>query len=123
MRKERRRVTLVNYVPTVPWYYRVHANYCPNGELIPGVFRDIEGGMSVDWEKYSTPTQTRNRAKEAEKNGIVSFVAGKVREIPQQVEHTPSDDSRAHSEIIGEETPKVRLKLMRIFRWEIIVGT
>jgi hypothetical protein len=100
-------------------YYRVHASYYPDGELRPGVFHDVEGGMSVDWEKFSTAIQARNRARVPEMNGVVSFVAGEVRQVPQIVEHRPLDDNIAHSDIIGEKTPEVRVKLMGIFRWEI----
>jgi len=50
-------------------YYRVHQTYLLMGELKPGVFREIGDGMSTDWAKYSTPLESRNRAKKPEKNG------------------------------------------------------
>lgn len=44
-------------------YMRVHrAMLNANGEPVLDAFRDHGGGMSTDWEKYSTPAQTRRRA-------------------------------------------------------------
>jgi len=102
-------------------YYRIHRSYYPEGKLNLSVFRDIQGGMSVDWEKYSTPTETRSRANNPEANGVISMVAVDVRSIPQQVEHRPSKSNVSHSEIIGQKSPEVRLKLSRVYRWEIVI--
>ena len=41
-------------------------------------------GMSTDWEKYSTPQQTRQRARKPEDNIVISLVAGDVRAIEGQ---------------------------------------
>ena len=41
-------------------FMRVHRNWCPGGDLSPGVFRDHGGGMSTDWERYSTPQEARD---------------------------------------------------------------
>ena len=76
--------------------------------------------MSVDWEKYSTAIEARDRARNPAVNAVVSFVAGEVRQIPQQVEHDPLPHNEAHSDIIGDKTPEVRVKLRRILSWEIL---
>jgi len=101
-------------------FFRVHDSFIPRGVLNVGVFQDHEGGMSVDWEKYSTPAQLQTRAKTPAKNAIVSFRAGEVRQIQTlRVEHEPLRDNRAHSEIFGEKDPEVRVKLSRLMTWEI----
>ena len=62
--------------------------------------------MSTDWDKYSNPLQTRDRAKASppEENGVIQLVAGDVRQIPQQeVIHAPLPDNRAHTNMKGPE--------------------
>ena len=64
-------------------FLRVHRCFLQYGEIIPGVFKDHgdrngKGGMSTDWEKYSTPVATRNRARRPEDNGVISFNAGQT---------------------------------------------
>jgi hypothetical protein len=114
-------------------FMRVHRCFLQYGEIIPGVFKDHgdrngKGGMSTDWEKYSTPVATRNRARRPEDNGVISFNAGQVRAISGlTVNHSPDLEScnRAHTDIRGEKTPEVRLKLQRIFKLiiSIPIGT
>lgn len=102
-------------------YMRAHRVFLTSHrELRPGVFRDHGGGMSTDWCKYSTPAQTRARARVPEDNGVIRLHVKGVRHIePLLVEHDPRPDNRAHTEVIGEKTPEVRLNLLRIARWEI----
>ena len=107
-------------------YYRAHKMYIRDGLLTPGVFREIEDGMSADWEKYSTPEQTRQRAsKNHLQNGIVSFITGQLRnKLNLEVLHSPSRENRAHSLIKGKEkkiqhNPEIRLKLLNVCQWEI----
>ena len=101
---------------------RVHENFLKNGGLAPGVFRDQGSGMSTDWEKYSTPTQTRARAKEPTKNGVIQMQAGSVREIPAlKIEHSPKTKNRAHTDVLGEKTTEARVKLRRISQWVITI--
>jgi len=92
-----------------------------DGEPIPGSFRNINGGMSTDWEKYSTAQQSRNRAtSDPSRNGVISLIVKDVRDIPYQtVEHDPSIDNRAHTNVLGEKGTEERLRFMRIYRWEI----
>jgi hypothetical protein len=106
-------------------YYRVHAMYIRDGNLTPGVFCERVDGMSTDWEKYSTPEQSRQRVnKNPLQNGIVSFIAGQLRnDVNLEVIHKPTDN-RAHSLVKGKEvkiqdSTEVRLKLYNLFQWEI----
>ena len=105
-------------------FMRAHKDHCRTGELDFGVFRDRGRGMSTDWSKYSTPEETRNRGRIPELNAILSLPVGGVREIDLVVEHDPLnverakeigiDPNRAHTEVIGEKTTEIRLKLRRI---------
>lgn len=97
-------------------YMRAHKNYFFDGMLAPGVFRDREGAMSTDWCKYSTAEETQMRARSPKDNSVVQFPASSVRAIPLTVEHTPdvAGKNRAHSDVIGEKTTEVRIKLHRV---------
>jgi hypothetical protein len=88
------------------------------------VFRDHEGAMSTDWEKYSTPEETRQRARRNPADyGVLRMECRLVRSVPQAVEHSPDSlrNNRAHTNVIGEKSPEVRLKLSRISGWAIPV--
>lgn len=90
--------------------------------MAPGCFRDQGGGMSTDWERYSTPEQTQGRATTPADNGIISLSVGGIRKIPNlTVEHTPEDDNRAHTDVFGDKkrNPEVRMKLHRLANWVI----
>ncbi|MCL4296133.1 MAG: hypothetical protein KJ077_10415 [Anaerolineae bacterium] len=109
-------------------YYRIHAMYVRDGDLIPGAFCERGDGMSTDWEKYSTPEQSRQRANSnPQQNGIVSFIVGPLRnELNLEVIHKPSDDNRAHSLVKGKEVKiqhntEARLKLLSLLQWEIFI--
>jgi hypothetical protein len=84
--------------------------------------------MSTDWAKYSTPEETRHRARLPNDNGIVRMKAGDVRGVPLQVAHTPElgrtglQPNRAHTDVVGEKTTEVRLKLFRLCEWVIRIG-
>ena len=93
--------------------------------------------LSTDWNKYSTPTETRERlAKHPKTSGgfknpkdyfIVQLPVQKIRtEIPSQtVNHDPIQndpiypDNRSHTIIIGEEDTEIRLKFGGICEWSI----
>lgn len=104
-------------------YYRIHVtDLDENGGLRPNSFRDRGGAMSTDWSKYSTPEESRARARIPEKNGIVVLGVGEVRGIPGLwVEHTPDPilNNRAHTDVGGPKEPEVRVKLARIAQWKI----
>ena len=115
-------------------FMRVHVNGLLEGELHPGVFREIDGSISTDWEKYSTAEKSRNRATQPEKNGVIALIAGGVRRIEGlAVRHSPdiANDNRAHTDVLGVESPKgfppavqktaIRLRLFKQFnKWELL---
>ena len=107
---------------------RVHRMWVKTGGVDPGFFQDRDGGMSVDWEKYSTPEQTRQRAPKPELNGVIALIVGDVRAIetltvvhePIQEGHfdgegRPIPPNRSHSVVFGEKTTEIRLKLSRLY--------
>ena len=102
-------------------FMRAHQMHFREGQLQPGVFKQQGEGMSVDWEKYSTPLETRNRAAKLHQNAVIALNVGGVREtFGLQVQHTPDYPSnRAHSDVTGfprntPERTEVRIKLLRI---------
>jgi hypothetical protein len=111
---------------------RVFRTFITQGYVLPNAFRDQGGGMSVDWDKYATPAETRARARTPENNAVISMVVGAVRNVDGlAVEHEPvqensSDErgnplrpNRAHCEVFGEKTTERRVKLSRLWRWEV----
>jgi hypothetical protein len=101
------------------------------GEVSPTFFRNArdpetgrEGGMSTDWSRYSTPQETRERAKDPAINGVIEMTVGDVLAIPttpkQKVLHTPIQnhpnpeikDNRAHTDVLG---PKDDNEIKRLF--------
>lgn len=111
-------------------YMRVHVNSTINGELHPGVFVDRHGAMSANWQKYCpAPEDARRKAKEPAKNGVISATAGRIRSVPQVVEHTPIQYDpdprlidRSHTDVRGQKTSEVRLKLLDAFDWCLAIG-
>jgi len=96
-------------------YMRVHKSYYRNGELLPIAFRDHDGGMSTDWSKYARPEETRSRARDPSKNGVISMVVEQVRAIERlAVEHVLLPENRAHTNVIGEKTMEIRAQLFLI---------
>ncbi len=105
-------------------YLRVHRSIInrKTGEPMPIAFSKHEGGMSVDWTKYSTPVETQNRVpvRKRGEHGVVEFEAARVRAVEgQMVEHTPEDYNLGHSDVFGPESEEVRRKLSRICTWVI----
>lgn len=102
-------------------FMRVERSFVKNGEVIPGAFRNHPtetDGMSTDWSRYSTPQDTRQRAKVPVNNGVVEMLVSEVRQVPQQtVKHSPIPTNRSHTDVWGVKDPEVRLKLRRLARW------
>jgi hypothetical protein len=104
-------------------FMRVHRTYCLEGALIPGVFRDHEGGMSVDWDRYASAEETRQRARRPDDNGVIALGVGAVRSVEGlSVAHGPIPANRAHSQVLGEKDEERRLKLSRLYTWKIPLG-
>lgn len=115
-------------------FLRVHANnLVPDGNLHPGIFREHKGSMSVDWEKYTTPSEARRRAKRPSLNGIVMLTSDGVRSVDElDVKHEPDEDrsNRAHAGVYGIYDPNapdpevrqtmIRSELFKLFnQWQI----
>lgn len=104
-------------------FLRVHVNdvRASGGKPHPGVFRERQGSMSVDWGKYSTAEESRNRARHPERVGILALIAGSVRSIEGlTVLHEPDEErnNRAHSGVHGifdpgADDPDVRKTMIR----------
>ncbi len=100
-------------------YMRIHRTWFDeDNKIIPKAFQNHGGGMSTNWSKYSTAEQTRDEVamygKNPEDNAVGAFIVGNVREIPRQsVEHTPTPDNRAHTDVPGEKDNEVRVLLRR----------
>ncbi len=97
-------------------YMRAHKDHIDSsGRLAPGVFRDQGPAMSTDWSKYASPSDTQLRARVPADNGVIQFAAGAARVVGLDVNHTPDIEvnNRAHTDVAGEKTPEVRVKLRR----------
>lgn len=103
-------------------FRRVHENYVKQGKLQPGFFVDYGGGMSANWNKYCTAEGALAKAKEPEKNGVISLNVAHVRAIDLTVDHTPSHSDQSHSEVFGPKTSLVRMKLRDAAQWAIKTG-
>lgn len=98
-------------IPDNAWLFRTaYMNQVrANGTIKPGAFvpkKNDRGRLSADWEKYSTPQQTRQRPAQhggdPERFGVVALKVGIIRTVPnQRVKHTPSRQNKAHSTIFG----------------------
>ena len=115
-------------------FYRIHKTNIDNDinddklKIKPAAFdpmpRPTSVEMSVNWQKYSSPTETKNSARKPENVGVLSFLTLKVRISPVnlKVTHAPTIN-QAHShihEVVSEvNDPQIRLKLRNICEWEI----
>lgn len=108
-------------------HMRVHRQWIkPDGTVRPTCFKnrpDDRGGMSTDWERYSSPDETRQRARRPDDNAIIMLNTGQVRLIPgQRVSHSPIQDdpnvpdNRAHTDVNGskESDPETQLRFLAI---------
>ena len=108
-------------------FYRVHRTHRTLG---PSIFREQEGAMSTDWEKYSTPEESRGRARIPADNGIVALQAGEIRSVPGlSLTHTPLNENRSHADVVGigtggPDTTKRRLLLFQATNpvWLLTIG-
>jgi len=81
-------------------FMRAHKTHFRGGDLEPSVFKAQDGAMSVDWDKYSTKEETKQRAKKPTDNAVVSLSVGGIRKIKDlNVIHTPEPTNKAHSEV------------------------
>lgn len=124
----------IESVPNEDYVYRsVHYQWFNNtsGKLLAGAFRvppenvDLRRGISVNWDKYSTPEETRSGARRPEENGVISLNVGEVRvHETLKIEHTPRPQKRAHCDILGAANdPEAAIKLLRISRVLVVAPT
>lgn len=108
-------------------YYRIHKTFIKSTKIFKSGFRSRNGSMSTDWSRYSSPEESRERAKKPKENFIVKLNAGALREIPMDVEHSPSIkfDNRSHTDVYGlegldpDDRNELRTKLKTISDWVI----
>lgn len=104
-------------------FLRVHkSNVDRNGQLYAGAIAPHGGSMSTDWSRYSTPEESRQRAKKPAENGVVEFAAGGARAVGLTVIHAPDRErnNRAHTVVTGDlKATEVRLKMLRELKWRI----
>lgn len=103
-------------------YYRIHKVFFKDNAIQPSAFTDKGNGMSMDWQKYSTPEESQIRSKVKADNGIVSFSASAIRSLNLNLIHSPSKTNRAHSEAIGKKEPQIRVELARMATWQIKIS-
>lgn len=60
-------------------FMRAHRMFFRKRVLQPGVFWPHGGSMSVDWDKYSSPDDTRQRAQKPQDNAVISLPVGGIR--------------------------------------------
>jgi hypothetical protein len=107
-------------------YMRVPRQLVEFGEPYINAFRNQPSpsdGMSTDWDKYSTPEETRARGMRPADNAVISLPVGRVRELPSlTVKHTPVNyppekRNRAHTDIYGpkKKNSEERRHLSRIY--------
>jgi hypothetical protein len=108
-------------------FMRVHKTWLKrDGTISLGVFKNTptpQDGMSTDWQKYSTPEETRSRTarKPLDEYAVIRMLVGNFRTIPkQEVEYTPLPDNRAHTDVFGEKDEEARLLFGRIY--EMVIG-
>lgn len=103
-------------------FMRVHKQYWAKGPLSPSCFKDQPepgAGMSTDWSKYSTPARTRAGKGQARAHlyGVIAMSVSKIRAIAeptrQEVVHDPEPNNQAHSLVLGDKPPRVRLLFLR----------
>ncbi|MCK5135112.1 MAG: hypothetical protein KAR19_04930 [Bacteroidales bacterium] len=100
-------------------FLRVSPKLVEEDIILPDAYSDHHGAMSTNCEKYSTPEDTRKMTKRGDPKSytVLSLNAGKIRSIdatPQVVEHTPRNHNRAHTDVIGKKTARVRIQFSRI---------
>jgi hypothetical protein len=112
-------------------YMRAHRDHFRHKILQPGVFRKRDGAMSVDWDKYSTPEQTRQRSRDPLANAVIRLPAIGIRDIKgldvvHTPDHTPGFENRAHCDVSGipdggADQTEVRASLCDIARIVIAI--
>lgn len=89
-------------------YYRVSKKWLrPEEKMHPGVFQEAQGSMSTDWEKYSSPMETKQRVAAPDKFYVIKLLVSYIRyRHTLSVIHSPSaiNLNQAHTDVFGIET-------------------
>ena len=123
------RIFRIEQIPdTDRLFYRIHDHTLKKGgQVHSGCFTQQGKGksrsMSTDWNKYSSATKSRSRAREPSKNSIASFVKGEVAQIDGiGVSHDPIWCNRAHTSVRWhddrENNFQIRARLSTLYRIE-----
>ncbi len=108
-------------------FYRIHQNQLIAGAVHRGCFRERgDAGkpvsMSTDWSRYSTPLESRSRARLPADNLIVALQVGDVRALEHvSVVHSPVQDhptqldNRSHTDVLEiNRDPETRDRLAEL---------
>lgn len=102
-------------------FMRAYKDRVKDGIAGPSAFKPHGSGLSVDWDRYSTPEDTRSRAKKnPSHNAVVRMVVGEIRNINESldVRHAPLPENQAHAEVNlpddNADQSEVRVKLSRL---------
>lgn len=105
-------------------FMRAYKDRIKDGVPRPSAFEAHGGGLSVDWDRYATPEQTRARGKNAQHNAVVSMGVGAIRALScsPEVVHAPLPENKAHSHVGIPEDPAVELELrIKLSRLAVVV--
>ncbi len=70
------------------------ASKVPPDYVPPKLFRpNVQGELSVDWDKFNTPEQTRSHTGHPEDFGVMQLITRDVRSIPLRVLWTPEPNN------------------------------
>ena len=78
--------------------------------------------MSTNWRKYcTTAAEARSLARVPTDNGVVSLSVLTLRAVPLTVNHSPDEaiSDRSHTDVMGEKSTEVRVKLLGLCTLEM----
>src|SRR5689334_6696526 len=118
---------IVEIEDTDELYRRIHPNHRkPDGTVSSAAFKGSDSyELSVDLARLTRPGETfqRGRLLGRECVGLAVLIAGRARELSQEVRHdtlgpdTPGGPNPAHALIIGQKTEPIAKQLARSCRF------
>ena len=107
-------------IPGEDWLYRrIHRSRIRDGKVRASAYalNAGEDGLSVWWDRYSTPEDARRDARHPGDHGVYDLQCGEVRAIPGlAVEHDPQSEKLGHARIKGDLDEEARFHLARLGR-------
>lgn len=78
--------------------------------------------MSTNWIKYClTAEACRAKARNPQNNGVLQFIADRMRAVPMALDHTPLPDDRSHVDVVGQKTSaEIRLRMLDVVNLVLI---